>query len=87
MDLKPCPFCGGKEFIFDEDCFRAIGLICSCGASSSRSRIDGEVEKEWNTRPIEDALRAEIAALKQQNENLRCELTIAREHIEALEGL
>jgi len=56
MELKPCPFCGG-EVDYNErgkvQCSRAcIGIDCE-GYSN-----------EWNYRPIEDALSAEIDELK-----------------------
>ena len=54
--LKPCPFCGGEatenrdisNSIYCKKCFAEIDTDCV----------------DWNTRPIEDALHARIAALK-----------------------
>ena len=56
-ELKPCPFCGSVPDIEPiEDCeyINCSNLVC----------IDGIyclTTKQWNTRPIEDELRAEIA--------------------------
>ncbi|MHB0965998.1 MAG: hypothetical protein ACYC36_06030 [Bellilinea sp.] len=55
-ELKPCPFCGGSkvqiidyEFTDQIECDECGNLVRpSC----------------WNTRPIEDALRAEIGKIK-----------------------
>ena len=46
-ELKPCPFCGGNN------CGVRAGtdeIWCVCGGHSPHG---------WNSRPIEDALRAE----------------------------
>lgn len=71
-ELKPCPFCGGKEIIFCDD-FTEYGILffatCeSCGAMAGGTN-NREHQKEialesWNTRPIEDALRAENERLR-----------------------
>src|SRR5574340_379758 len=61
-ELKPCPFCGEKatkpETMID-------GCVCcsnpDCVAWTFPSTI-----KQWQTRPIEDALRAELGALKER---------------------
>ena len=51
-ELKPCPFCGGNN------CGVRAGtdeIWCVCGGHSPHG---------WNSRPIEDALRAENEKLK-----------------------
>jgi len=59
--LKPCPFCGGKNVLSTElqDGLPFIAY-CQCGA-------ENEAEN-WNTRPIEDELRARIAKLEAESE-------------------
>ena len=48
MELKPCPFCGNKVIITRTD----EGHTCNrCGSVGYW---------DWNTRPIEDELRAEL---------------------------
>lgn len=66
-ELKPCPFCGvtGDNLRYDhlhkEGCIRWL----LDRASRTETKCPGELlRKAWNTRPIEDALRAEIERLK-----------------------
>ena len=64
IELKPCPFCGGKA-----KCIEYYGLFhvicCDCYiAGRDRPSIDGAIEA-WNTRPIEDALKAENARFRE----------------------
>lgn len=75
-ELKNCPFCGRDAIRNDKKSY--IGVAVSCGNKAchlSRSRIP---KKGWNTRPIEDALRAE-------NEQLRADNARMREALEAIE--
>ena len=59
-DLKPCPFCGG-EVVREAT---GVGQITevSCGECGRCLQISDE---EWNRRPIEDALRAELVLAKE----------------------
>lgn len=50
--LKPCPFCGGPEI-------PPAQIYCD----TCKTNIAG-LGDHWNTRPIEDALRARIAELE-----------------------
>ncbi len=60
--LKPCPFCGrfGHEA---NDQYATGGEYCECEACGIVLKGGAKV---WNRRPIEDALRAELAGLKCQ---------------------
>lgn len=90
--LKPCPFCG-KPAASDRN--RVFGIEClNCGAIGP----EGEEAsiKAWNTRPIEDKLRAEfdkqvsitigqmgqITQLRKENERLRKALEYIANHIQ-----
>ncbi len=55
-ELKPCPFCGGEAEEFHEN---RIG----CSNVSPKQVLLGK--EEWNTRPIEDALRSQLAVAKE----------------------
>ena len=73
--LKPCPFCGGNnaEHVWGGEFGDEYWVCDQCGASS------GNVDSKWNwqSRPLEDALRARAeederlkAALHKQIETL-----------------
>ena len=60
-ELKPCPFCGGTKICTEK------GLNLNyCDNCSAESNIE-----HWNTRPIEDGLRARIAELEKDNDEFR----------------
>lgn len=54
-ELKPCPFCGCKEW---QECLNSRGWI-RCG--HCKASVQGRL---LNTRPLEGALRAEVERLK-----------------------
>ena len=63
-EMKKCPFCGGEA-----DYTQILGnygrvycFTCDGGIREGRSK-DGVIHN-WNSRPIEDALNARIAELK-----------------------
>ena len=58
-ELRPCPFCGGEA----ELCYSEVDTFCR------KCNVIQETEM-WNTRPIEDELRARIAELEEENERL-----------------
>ena len=72
-ELKPCPFCGIVPTVegdpFSEEYIRGYnsGLIgcrnvaCAFGGEYISKATQKEATTIWNTRPIEDALRAELA--------------------------
>lgn len=69
-ELKPCPFCGGFKATIEPVFIESFStprfcVICSdCGADSQVDLGQSGAEECWNTRPIEDALRAEIELLR-----------------------
>ena len=61
-ELKPCPFCGEPA----DDRYNRLAK-CSNKSCLMNHWIDDEdffIDDDWNTRPIEDALRARIAELE-----------------------
>jgi len=71
-ELKACPFCGKQPdiFVIEEVEFHTRwGVECqNCGATIQDDFDESDLEKAWNTRPIEDALRARIAELEAAQE-------------------
>lgn len=63
--LLPCPYCGGEAIYTDVTGYEMRGNFdsawCRCG-ECDKVGIPFSVDF-WNTRPIEDALRAEVARL------------------------
>ena len=82
--LKPCPFCGrfGHEA---NDQYATGGEYCECEACGIVLKGGAKV---WNRRPIEDSLRAELSALKEQNAGCSRALTkLMTEHRELVEAV
>ena len=70
--LKPCPFCGKMpEVEPNGDCYCDY-YICPMAP-------DSYMPKDWNTRPIEDALRARIAELEAEIYQLTVHSDIERQ--------
>ena len=61
-DLKPCPFCGSRDFIISE--WKDFVSI-KCGQCEAKvGALDEKTAIEyWNTRPVEDELKKYEAAL------------------------
>ena len=67
-ELKACPFCGGEKL---KDGYNSkYDIFCSrCGNFDNMKSL-------WNTRPIEDKLKAEIERLKAENKELNNALDV-----------
>ena len=63
-ELKPCPFCGGEAH-YNPYLNKVWCSNKECEGNSGSWKI-----AEWNTRPIEDALRAENERLKELNNDI-----------------
>lgn len=68
-ELKPCPFCDGKEVkLFKEgsiwvvECLQCLAKV---GATAEADVLDF-----WNYRPIEDKLHGKIGELEAENKRL-----------------
>lgn len=77
-DLKPCPFCGGKEVkLFKEgsiwvvECLQCLAKV---GATLEADALDF-----WNYRPKEERLGEQIREMKQKNDALKREILETRE--------
>lgn len=77
IKLKPCPICGLEP---EMEPWHGSGLnstrigcnadFCPVGVGVVRPSQRGAI-KAWNTRPIEDALRAEVAELTVERDRFR----------------
>ena len=70
-ELKPCPFCGRNKYLETQYEKGDHSVYCNyCGATGSFRVGDNSELDLWNTRPIEDALRAENERLKKALEEI-----------------
>jgi hypothetical protein len=65
-ELRECPFCGGTHSInvinfITGDSFRKCDI---CRAEAPETKTPEEAAEKWNTRPAEDALKAEVEELR-----------------------
>lgn len=58
-ELKPCPFCGELPEVIKEEYQE-----CQCVTPGCPMYVYVCKFERWNTRPIEDALRAEVKRLR-----------------------
>ena len=73
-EMKPCPFCGRNDNLMQQSWAGSRMMRCDipgCGATGGyiydfedAPFTQEEVRQRWNTRPIEDKLKAEIERLK-----------------------
>jgi hypothetical protein len=72
-ELKPCSACGGTDLLFDTEVieFSVIYFIeCLHCNMLVRNADPLKLVSTWNTRPLEDALRAALAAANKDAERL-----------------
>lgn len=71
IDLKPCPFCGGKAYIVDGGKDYSFFAGCSnCCSYTEFFKTKDEALAAWNTRPVEDAQASEIKRLRESLEKI-----------------
>lgn len=82
VQLRECPFCGGdalESVVYrdEPDGLHAVGVAVwcvACGASTETCGTKTEAVAAWNSRSVEDALRAERDAALAEAARLRAEL-------------
>lgn len=60
--LKPCPFCGAEA---DTKTLAYGQIVTRCPSVNCIAFDDWKDVESWNSRPIEDALRAKIEAAEE----------------------
>jgi len=79
-ELKPCPFCGKDSTeIYRDDSGWWYALCGNCQHEGTPDLGKSGAREAWNTRPIEDAMRAEI-------ERLRAKLQAVASFMDEVEG-
>ena len=63
-NLKRCPFCGGTANIAKGQ-IEFWAYCPHCGAQTELYETEQEVEKAWNSRPIENELESENKRLRE----------------------
>jgi hypothetical protein len=81
-NLKPCPFCNSDPKLEGDDHWWYA--VCRCGADGGADQTAKKAIEIWNTRPIEDALRAQLAEAQAEVDRLTVQLEEAGK---ALSGL
>lgn len=67
MELKPCPHCGSKRSQYSpRDCDEWAITCANCGAQGPNELNSKDAKYSWNLRRPEDALTAELAALREE---------------------
>jgi hypothetical protein len=62
-ELKPCPFCGKPPALSPDKAQDFFQVWCYCEADVCLGDYSRkEVIRQWNSRPVEDALRARAEA-------------------------
>lgn len=81
-ELKPCSFCGEAELVCYQGnkaigtpnalyWYKIVCMKCFCqtgGRSERLTDVKKLLAEDWNTRPIEDELRARVKELEEQLE-------------------
>jgi hypothetical protein len=73
-NLKPCPFCNSDPKLEGDDHWWYA--VCRCGADGGADQTAKKAIEIWNTRPIEDALRAQLAEAQAEVDRLEKELVL-----------
>ena len=55
MELKTCPFCGGKASVCEAEAEGTMFFCEDCGVSTAGSDNEAEVITAWNKRAYDEA--------------------------------
>ena len=79
-DLKPCPFCGKQVKISQSYLSFRYFIDCEDCCSTKVHDTQKEMTEFWNTRPAEEALKAEVERLKSKLTLVEEFLIVHRDH-------
>lgn len=84
IELKPCPFCGGKAVMLGEEDGMYQVVCPNCDGTIDYFYDEKELAAEkWNARTIEDDLNEQIGRFKKYTEALESEIKELREAMKA----
>lgn len=63
-ELKPCPFCGTKKIELFKSHYGYWIIECDCDITTGNHYNDKSAIAEWNTRYLEDKIKAKIEKLE-----------------------
>ena len=79
-NLKPCPFCGGKDDLECDD--YGIHAVCTkCCSCTGCFQTREEVLNSWNSRPTEDVQNKEINSLRKALEEIKKTVAYAQDAV------
>ena len=82
IELKPCPFCGGKAVMIGEDDGMYQVVCPDCAGTIDDFYNEKEVAAEkWNERKIEDAMNKEVERFKRYALSLEDEIKSLRKSL------
>lgn len=82
IELKPCPFCGGKAGLYHTYDGRSCVQCDECGISTLRKMDARLAIQMWNKRDGEKTAEEQIAELNAENVKLRQLLEMAADTLE-----
>lgn len=79
-NLSPCPFCGETPSIRDAPAMWGGDpvKIVTCDLAGCAGGVTWFTLAQWSARPIESAPRAEVEALRRENNALRNGIELSR---------
>jgi uncharacterized protein (DUF342 family) len=78
-ELKPCPFCGSEATMNERNAMEEFVNCSKPGCSLSETWAVAIFIDNWNTRPREDALTAELDKRERQVKNLNLALQLCKD--------